>query len=68
LPKLMSGFLHLTMAFLEVQRMGKEIGPVSERMVNSEVISSLSCGRNLNLISVVMPGEIFPLGVYEISK
>lgn len=62
------GLSHLTIVFLEVQTIGKAILPVYARMVNSEKISSLSWGRNLNLISHVIPGAIFPLGVYSTSK
>ena len=62
-PKFNTGWLHLIIAFLEVQIMGKFICPVSAKMENSEFISSFSCGKNLNLISHVIPGEIRPFGV-----
>jgi len=43
---------------------GYEMLPVSAWMVNSEKISSLICGKNLNLISFVIPGDILPFGTY----
>jgi hypothetical protein len=48
--------------------MGKFIWPVSAKIENYEFISSFSCGKNLNLISQVMPGEIRPFGTYVTSK
>ncbi len=38
-PKSTMGSLHLTMVFLEVHTIGKEMLPVSAKIVNSEKIS-----------------------------
>ena len=63
LPKSTIGSAHRIIAFLDVQIMGKSICPVSAKIENWDSISSLSWGKNLNLISLVIPGDIFPFGM-----
>ena len=68
LPKSIRGSSTAIKAFLHVQIRGISILPVSDRMGNTELMSSFSYGVNVTVIVVERPADIRPEGVYTMWK
>ena len=67
-PKSIIGSSTSINAFLHVHIRGISIYPVSERIGNTELMSSLIYGVNVMVIVVERPADILPDGVYTMWK